>query len=202
MAWDTTSVFFWSDKFQQNAVPEINKWLTLNVFQTNLRLFSGLLCLLWKTSNNTPMSASQYYCFKTKPLAGEKLSTAFAFTRAILLVLSPASGQNLASVFCFFTAQIKANRWMYHQHGTKNRIQRTATMEDAKRVWASCLLLEFCPSPCSYVSKVGGVGVGGEKQTDVWKWNIPQWLGAETPQLNQWNSGWHLPFSTVCCPQT
>lgn len=81
--------------------------------------------------------------------------------RDILLVLSPASSQSLASVFLFFTAQIKANRWMYHQHGTKNRIQRTATMEDTKRVWASCFLLEFCPSPCSYVSKVGGVKFGG-----------------------------------------
>lgn len=84
----------------------------------------------------------------------------------ILLALSPASSQSLASVFLFFTAQIKANRRMYHQHGTKNRIQRTATMEDTKRVWASCFLLEFCPSPCSYVSKVGGVGVGGWKKTD------------------------------------
>lgn len=46
-----------------------------------------------------------------------------------------------------------------------------------------------------------GCGWRGNNQTALWKWNSPRWLRAETAELNQWNSEWHLPFLPSAVPR-
>lgn len=102
------------------------------------------------------------------------LSRPYKPKRAVPLVLWPASGYSLASVFGLFTAEIKANQWPIN----------TASY------------------PVLGGTSVAMVRGGGNNQTAVWNWNTSRWLGAAAPQLNQWTSEKTPSFYTACCPQT